>query len=179
MTRTPASLLERLRSPHDAEAWARFVELYTPLLFVWTRRLGERDEDAADLVQDVYTLLLRKLPVFRYDGGRRFRGWLWTVVRNTWATARRRTAPVTAPLPDVADPADDLGEVEEGEARRVLVGRALELMRAEFADTTWRAFWETAVNERPAAEVGAELGLSAAAVYAARSRVLRRLREDL
>jgi RNA polymerase sigma-70 factor (ECF subfamily) len=54
---TPASLLERLRQPADQAAWERLVELYAPLLFSWARRVGCREADAADLVQDVLTLL--------------------------------------------------------------------------------------------------------------------------
>lgn len=61
---TPASLLERLREPGDQEAWRRFVQLYTPLLFRAARRLGLPPEDASDLVQDVLALLVRKLPAF-------------------------------------------------------------------------------------------------------------------
>src|SRR5690349_13376275 len=50
---TPVSLLERLREPAQEQAWARFVELYTPLLFHWARHIGLQEADAADLVQDV------------------------------------------------------------------------------------------------------------------------------
>ena len=53
MTQTPVSLLERLRQPGDQEAWQRFVELYGPLIYAWSRRAGLQDQDAADLVQDV------------------------------------------------------------------------------------------------------------------------------
>ena len=78
---TPASLLERLRQPAPESARTRFVQLYTPLLFFWARRLGLRDADAADLVQDVLTLLVRNLPEFSYDRNRSFRAWLRTVTR--------------------------------------------------------------------------------------------------
>jgi DNA-directed RNA polymerase specialized sigma24 family protein len=73
MEHTPASLLERLRQPGDAGAWGRFVELYTPVLFAWARGLGLQDADAADLVQDVLTGLVRTLPSFQYQPGKRFR----------------------------------------------------------------------------------------------------------
>ena len=56
---TSVSVLQRLRQPHDKDAWGRFVRLYTPLLFYWARRVGGLQEpDAADLVQDVFTTLL-------------------------------------------------------------------------------------------------------------------------
>ena len=179
---TSTSLLERLRGPAEQEAWARFVDLYTPLLFYWARRLGCPRDDAADLVQDVLTRLVRKLPEFRYDRHKTFRGWLRTVTRNVWRNRRRR-----AELPREAGPAalDDLAgpdpadELRDAEYWQWLVGRALELMRSEFRPTTWRACWEHVVGGRPAAEVAAELGVSVGAVYMAKSRVLSRLRQEL
>src|SRR5262245_44229902 len=84
MLSTSVSLLERLRRPRDAEAWARFVALYTPLLLAWAHRLGLQPADAADLVQDVLVLLFQKLPEFTYDPGKSFRHWLHVVLRNKW-----------------------------------------------------------------------------------------------
>ena len=84
MNTTSFSLLERLRTPAEQEAWARFVKLYTPLLFRWARGVGLSSEEASDLVQDVLTLLVQKLPEFSYDRQKSFRGWLRTVMLNKW-----------------------------------------------------------------------------------------------
>ena len=93
MNTTSLSLLERLRQPTERErAWKRFVHLYIPLLYHWTRRLGLSSPDAADLVQDVFALLVRELPRFTYDAGKSFRGWLHTVTLNKWRDLRRRRA---------------------------------------------------------------------------------------
>jgi RNA polymerase sigma-70 factor (ECF subfamily) len=177
---TPASLLERLRQP-DQQAWPRFVQLYTPLLYYWSRRLGLQEPDAADLVQDVLLHLVRKLPEFTCDRNRSFRGWLRAVVLNVWRNRRRAELPRAADPPDLDEVADseDSEAFDEVEYRRWLVGRALELMQAEFQATTWKACWEFVVSGRPAAEVAAELGLSVGAVYVAKSRVLNRLRREL
>jgi RNA polymerase sigma-70 factor (ECF subfamily) len=184
MHTTHPSLLEQLRQPASptaaGPAWGRFVQLYTPLLFFWGRRLGLQEQDAADLVQDVFATLLQKLPDFRYDSGRTFRGWLRTVILNKWRDRRRRPAPAllgsdAGGLADSADP-DALGEAEY---RQHLVRRALHLMQAEFSDKTWKACWEHVAAGRPAAEVAAELGICPGAVYVAKARVLRRLREVL
>jgi RNA polymerase sigma-70 factor (ECF subfamily) len=179
---TPASLLERLRQPDQEQAWARFVELYTPLFFSWARRLGLHDADAADLVQDVLTILVRKLPEFTYDKSRSFRAWLHTVTLNSWRNHCRRAglprAEYVADLDGLAGP-DTVALAGEEEYRRWLVGRALDLMRAEFQPNTWKACWECVVGGRPAAEVAAELGVGAGAVYMAKSRVLSRLRQEL
>lgn len=176
MLTTSASLLNRLRRPDDPEAWARFIKLYTPVLQRWAGRLGLQDADAADLVQDVFSVLLRKLPEFDYDPARSFRGWLRTVLINHWRNRPRRGEASLTIDPPGPDPADDL---DEEEYRRYLVGRALEIMQTDFELRTWRACWECVRNGRPTAEVATELGMSVAAVYIARSRVLRRLREEL
>jgi RNA polymerase sigma-70 factor (ECF subfamily) len=178
--KTPASLLERLRQPDEGRAWERFVEMYTPLLLDWARRLGAGPADAEDLLQDVFALLVRKLPMFDYDPTQSFRAWLRTLLRNRWATLRRgRSAVLPAGAVEIPEPAAVDGHVEEEEYRRYLVGRALRLLRRDFQPATWQAFWDFVVCERPAAEVAAARGVSIASVYTAKSRVLRRLRAEL
>lgn len=183
MDTTPVSLLQRLRQPGEEQAWQRFTELYTPLLYYWTRRFGLQPQDAADLVQEVFMLLVRKLPEFSYDRHKSFRSWLRTVTLNKWRDhCRRRTE---TPLADddsaftgLVNP-DTTTLLEEAEYQQLLVKRALEIMQAEFEPATWKACWEYVVADRPAAEVAAELGLSVGAVYVAKSRVLSRLRQEL
>jgi RNA polymerase sigma-70 factor (ECF subfamily) len=183
MNSTPASLLERLRRPEDGDAWRRFVALATPFLFDVARRYGLQEADAADVVQDVFVVLARKLPTFQSEPARRFRAWLRTVLLNRWRNQRRRvTAALVVPagqtLPEVTvpDPADLFAD---DEYCRALALRALDLMRTEFADSTWRACWEQVVNDRPAAEVAQELGITRNMAYLARSRVLAQLRGEL
>ncbi|HUR53920.1 MAG TPA: hypothetical protein VMZ71_07300 [Gemmataceae bacterium] len=60
-----------------------------------------------------------------------------------------------------------------------MLHRALEFVRGGFEDATWQAFWQTAVDGRPPADVAGALGLGLASVYQAKSRVLRRLRGEL
>lgn len=182
MTDTPATLLDRLRQPGDPAAWGEFVRLYTPLLYKWAGQLGLRPTEAADLVQDVFVTLLQTLPEFRYDGRRSFRAWLCTVVRNRFRDGRRKHAPLAAGsgLDGVAGPADDPAlEVDAAEYRAYLADRALQLARREFAPATWQAFWGVVVEGKPAQAVANELGVSPNAVYLARGRVLRRLRQAL
>jgi RNA polymerase sigma-70 factor (ECF subfamily) len=57
--------------------------------------------------------------------------------------------------------------------------RVLELVRAEFENRTWEVFWRIVVDGQSAAEVANSMGLSLPAVYQAKSRVLRRLRQEL
>ena len=183
MHTTSFTLLERLRTPTNQEAWGRFVDLYTPLLFHWARRCGLHTEDAADLVQDVFAALLQKLPAFNYDVQKSFRAWLRTVTVNLWRDRQRAVA--TRPFrgddgqgAQLAVP-DHAPVIEDEEYRSYLVGRALKLMQADFEPATWRAAWEHAVVGRSAAQVAAELRLTVAAVYCAKFRVLSRLRQEL
>jgi len=183
MIRTPASLLERLRQPFEAQAWARFVALYTPLIYSWGRRVGLQDPDAADLVQEVLVTLLQVLPNFRYDREQSFRGWLRTVTLNKWRKLRkqRNQKVLEARGDDLAALADGQGPEEfwETEYRQHLAAHALRIMRSDFGEKTWKACWETAVCGRPAAEVATQLGITVGAVYAAKFRVLDRLRSEL
>jgi RNA polymerase sigma-70 factor (ECF subfamily) len=181
MHQTSPSLLERIRKPDDPAAWERFVDLYTPLLYYWARGLGLQQQDAADLVQDVFALLVQKLPEFVYDRGKTFRGWLRTVMLNKWRENSRGAVvaqPNEAALAEVALP-DETAALGEAEHHRQLVRRALEVMQTDFQPATWKACWECVACARPVAEVAVELGLTVKAVYLAKARVLRRLRQEL
>lgn len=179
---TPVSLLERLQQSAQEKPWERFVELYTTLLYYWVRRAPCHELDAADLVREVFTLLVRTPPEFIYDRHKTFRAWLRTVAFNCWHHLRRRAhvprEPDAPDLTELAAPEND-DPFWEVEYRERLVVRALELMRAEFQPTTWQACWRWLVDRQPASEVARELGISIGAVYMAKSRVLSRLRQEL
>jgi RNA polymerase sigma-70 factor (ECF subfamily) len=183
MAKTPSSLLERLRQPFAPEAWARFVALYAPLIYSWARRVGLQDPDAADLVQDVFVTLLMVLPTFTYDRHRSFRRWLRTITLNKWRNRLKRPEQRIQSRPpgalEALAGADDAEAFWEAEYQQHLAGRALQIMRTDFQETTWKACWEMVVQGRPAAVVAADLGLSVGAVYAAKFRVLARLRQEL
>jgi len=171
-----------LHGAGDEAAWQRLVHLYTPLLFGWARRAGETDHNAADLIQEVFVALLQTLPTFKYDHGGKFRSWLRTLMLNKLRDRKRREARmdrVRARPTAEAELPDDVEIFSEAEYQQELSRRALRLMQAEFAPTTWKACWETAVQGRSAEEVAKELGISENAVYIAKWRVLRRLRQEL
>jgi RNA polymerase sigma-70 factor, ECF subfamily len=183
MNSTSSSLLERLKQPQADVAWRRFVDLYTPLFYYWGRRLGLQEQDAADLVQEVFALLVQKMPAFNYDQCGSFRGWLRSVLHNKFRERRRRKSLRPSPagaddLEGLASP-DNVLDWSEEEFRQQLTMQALQLMQAEFQPTTWKACWEHVVGGREAAAVARELGITVNAVYLAKSRVLRRLRQEL
>jgi RNA polymerase sigma-70 factor (ECF subfamily) len=182
MLSTSPSLLERLRQPGDQKAWQRFTELYTPLLYAQACRLERRPEDAADLVQEVFVLLLEKLPSFHYDPKQSFRAWLRTLLLNKWRDRCRRRQPgAQDPLDSgLADPGvDPAVQIEEAEYRDYLIQQALRVMQTEFPESTWKACCKYLLEGQPAEQVAAELRLSVGSVYAAKSKVLARLRQEL
>jgi RNA polymerase sigma-70 factor (ECF subfamily) len=182
---TRPSLLLRLRDPRDARAWTEFVQVYAPLVYGYGRKQGLQDADAADLTQEVLRAVSSAVGRFEYDPERgSFRGWLLTVVRSklrTFLDRRRRqcqgSGDTTAQhlLEEQPAPADDAGW-EHNYERRLFIWAA-EQVRREVQESTWQAFWQTAVEGRSGKQVAAALGLSVAAVYLAKSRVMTRLRE--
>jgi RNA polymerase sigma-70 factor (ECF subfamily) len=180
---TSPTLLNRLRNTDDREAWERFVEIYSPVLYRWARRSGLADQDACDLLQDVFLLLFEKLPEFTYDPQKgRFRGWLRTVASNKLRErCRRRRETLVGENRALLERVDEDGASPfwDEELQSELIRRAMFVMQRDFETSTWKACWETAFQGRKAAEVADALGLSVGAVYVARSRVLRRLRGEL
>ncbi len=187
-TGTSRSLLDaaRVRSP---EAWERMVALYAPLILYWCRQWGLREDDAADVFQDVFQAVASRLAVFRQDSTRgTFRGWLRTITRNKVNDALRRWrreppgAGGSEALAQLTQLPEPIPSDEDGSADRAvsaLLRRGLELIRGEFEVRTWQAFWLTTVEDRAPKDVADELGMSGGAVRVAKSRVLHRLRAEL
>jgi RNA polymerase sigma-70 factor (ECF subfamily) len=186
---TSSSLLKRLRA-NEPEAWRTVVRLYTPLVYHWCARSGVRGADADDVAQEVFQAVATHLPNFRRDRpGDTFRGWLRGITKNKLLMHFRQAGrqPQASggieafdKLPEIADAAlaalDEEDPVAEVSA---LYRRGLELVRAEFEERTWQAFWLTVIEDRPPVEVAADLGVTPAAVRKAKSRVLHRLKEEV
>jgi RNA polymerase sigma-70 factor (ECF subfamily) len=179
-------LLQRLRT-NEPDAWREMVYLYTPLVYRWCAGLSVRGADADDVSQEVFRGAAAGLAGFRRErAGDTFRGWLRGITRNVVLLhfrSRSRSPQasgdpaVLVQLRDVVDPASLPADEDEAPAElEELHRRALELVRREFEERTWHAFWQTVAEGRPSADVAAELGVTPAAVRKARSRVLRRLK---
>jgi RNA polymerase sigma-70 factor (ECF subfamily) len=168
------------------------VRLYGPSIYSWCRAMGATPDIAQDLVQDVFDAVYRNMARFRHDrASDSFRGWLKVITRNKVRDHYRRLAhepdavggtTARAAIEQIADsptpPEDDRGQ-DDIDTRSRLTRRALELLRDEFRDRVWQAFWKTMMENTPPTEVAKELGVSVWAVYKARARILRRLREEL
>jgi RNA polymerase sigma-70 factor (ECF subfamily) len=183
---TRASLLVRLRDPRDEAAWKEFVDLYAPLVYAYLRKQGLQDADAADLSQEVLGVVAGAVGRLEYDPRQgAFRNWLFTIVRRRLSNWRAAQANRTRGSGDTGThllleqcPAPQEIDAEwEAEWERRQFAWACEQVRREVTDATWQAFWRTAVQGQPGKTVAADLGLTVAAVYLARSRVLARLKE--
>jgi RNA polymerase sigma-70 factor (ECF subfamily) len=187
-TETSRTLLERVRADEPA-AWDRLVGLYAPLVYRWCRRSGLPDQEIPDVFQDVFQSVAANLGSFRREHpGDTFRGWLRTITRNKVHDHFRRSGhepggaggtEARLYFAQIADTRPEGDDSDEGRTDRGLFARALELIRGEFEERTWRAFWLTAVEGHTPADVASDLGMSPGAIRVAKSRVLRRLREEL
>jgi RNA polymerase sigma-70 factor (ECF subfamily) len=183
---TRPSLLVRIRDARDDQAWSQFVALYAPLIYGYARKQGLQDADAADVTQETLRAVAGAVGGLQYDPQRgTFRGWLFTILRNklrNWREAKGRQCPGTGDkaaqemLQQQPAPEED---VWEQEYQRRLFAWAVERIRGEFQEKTWQAFWQTAVDGKRGKDVALALGLTVAAVYLAKSRVLARLKEEI
>lgn len=185
---TSSSLLDRVRA-RDAEAWRRLAELYGPVVYEWCRQSQLDAHDSADVAQEVFQAVAGAIDAFRRDRPTdTFRGWLWTITRNKIRDHFRRLAAgspaeggtdarrLLESIPD--DPTTDEAD-PVAQATRRISRRALELIRCEFEEQTWQAFWGVVVGGRAAGDVAADLGMSQGAVRQAKYRVLQRLRREM
>jgi RNA polymerase sigma-70 factor (ECF subfamily) len=189
MPETPVSLLERLRLRPDDASWQRLIDLYTPLIRDWLRRYFLQPTDADDLTQEVLSVVVRELPEFRHDLRKgAFRRWLRTITVNRLRTFWRSRQPVpvatgesdsSSILDQLEDPESRLSRLWDEEHDRHVMRRLLELIEPEFESSTWRAFQRLVLQNQPTAAVADELGISPNAVRIAKSRVLRRFRQEV
>lgn len=183
---TRPSLLLRMRNAADAAAWSQFVDVYAPLIYGFARKQGLQDADAADLLQDVLRSVAGAISRLDYDPRRgSFRGWLFTIARNHLRDfiARRTSGAQGSGDTGVRKLLEQQPESDEAEwnieyERRVFAWAAEETQK-EVEASTWQAFWQTAVEGKSGRDVAAELKLSVAAVYLAKGRVMKRLKERI
>lgn len=186
------SLIARAQT-NDSRAWQELVTLYTPLVAFWCRKRSLPEPDVNDTIQEVFFVVARSLGDFRAgtEGGKGgFRAWLWTITRHKIIDAFRRNerlpeakggstaARATLQVPDIPEALDESDESERTEYSSLL-HRALEQVRGEFQEKTFQAFWRSTIDNIQVAQVADELGITKATVRQHRSRVLRRLRQQL
>ena len=188
MNTTSLGLLDRLRrAKPDAAEWRRLQDIYLPLIRHWLALVPDLGDEGDDLAQEVLVVLFRELPSFerRRDGS--FRAWLRQITVNRIRAFRKlqRKQPRTGLgdeaerlLAQLADPRSDLAQRWDQEHDTHVFRKLLAIVRPDFEPHTWRAFTRFALEGRSAAQVAAELGMSASAVVQAKFRILKRLRRE-
>jgi RNA polymerase sigma-70 factor (ECF subfamily) len=182
---TSPSLLLRIRDPGDSASWGTFVNLYAPLIYRYGRRHGLQDADAADMTQEVLTRVARAVRDFSYQPERgRFRDWLGLLTHRALLTSQKKAGRQEAGYGGPDGPADEAAALPADstwtdEFNDHLLRAASERIRPAFETQTWDAFDLVWNHDRPAREVARELGVPVATVYVAKSRVLRRLRDEV
>lgn len=184
---TRLSLLARAVE-HDSRAWEQVVDLYGPLIAHWCHRSGLDSHRVADCVQEVFAAVARSLRGFvpqRKSGA--FRGWLWTItankIKDVYRQDRRHTTPAggssaAMAMGQIIDPLPDQ-EPSDEQQLSALMARALEQIRGEFEPRSWDIFRRAAMDKIDTGTVAAEYDTTPAAVRQTRSRIMRRLREQL
>ena len=187
---TSLNLLDRVRA-NDSEAWKAMCNIYSPLIHGWARRAGLQDDDANDIVQDVFTSVSQGLNRFGYhNAGDSFRAWLWTISRNRirdWFRKKSKSAASATggtdaflhiqTIPDWISDDLSLDEIEsDSNAESELLKRAAEIVKADVEPRTWQAFWRSTVEGHATSDIANDLGMNENAVRQAKFRVLARLR---
>jgi RNA polymerase sigma-70 factor (ECF subfamily) len=187
MIPTSVSLLDRLKAAGpDASDWNRLQGIYLPLISRWLGRVPGLGAEADDLAQEVFVVVIREIPRFQRQREGSFRAWLRQVTVNKVRTHRRRrnrrpTVGVDATdgfLNSLADPNGELAREWDMDHDRHVFEKLLAVVQSDFNSTTWEAFRRFAVDGLPAAVVAEELGLIVNAILQAKSRILKRLREE-
>lgn len=188
MSETSASLLDRIRRQNDDSGWQRLVSLYLPLIHSWMRRdVRLNENDADDIAQEVLAVVVRRIGEFERQRTGSFRAWLKAITVNCLRQSIRHRqnyaigsgdSRVVQLLQELEDPDGHISSLWNREHDEFVMKHLLHTIKDEFAKTTWQAFEQFAVLGRPADAVAAELGMTANAVFIAKSRVMTRLRQE-
>ena len=178
-----ASLVARCRK-NDQAAWDEIVDRFQRLIFAIPRRAGLNDEQAADVLQDVFLTMFEKIG--EIEQPERIRSWIVTTAKfKTWAVVRSSKgfySPETeeemeaemASIRDNAPLADEmLIELEEQHLIRTALTTIEERCRTILSMIYLRD---------PAAsyvEVAAAIGVGETSISPLRSRCLNKLEKAL
>ena len=177
---TSLTWLGRLTNAPTGTDWRRLVDAYGPLLAKWLVRTGVPAADCDDLVQETMIVVVRRVKEFDHRGPGAFRAWLRGIVANQARKYFRDTPRrILVDLDAIADSDSVLSKQWDREHDEHLAARAMRLVERDFAPQTWRAFQRQVFDGCRPVDVAAELGLSLNAVLLAKSRVLKRVREEL
>lgn len=184
---TRDTLLADIRSPENRQAWEEFCLLYRPVIYRMARRRQMQDADAQDVTQNVLARIAGAIGRYEAHPGTRFRHWLRRVAKNAILTALSKTTPDAPIGGSVANdilaeqPGDESAasrELEKEYLREQFL-RAAAIVRTDVNAETWQAFELTVIQGMSCEEAASSTGKSTGTVYAARSRIMKRLRNQI
>lgn len=189
MNQTSHSLLGRLKdSSRTSDDWNHLLDIYSPLIRSWLRKYEIQHTDANDLVQEVLLTVHKDIGKFDHNGRQgAFRGWLKAILvnrlRNFWRSRDRqprttRGGDIDSRLDQLADPSSEMSRIWNREHDQFVLRQLLSLTEPHFAPNTWKAFCRVAIDREKPAFVAEGLGITLNAVCLAKSRVIRRLRQE-
>jgi RNA polymerase sigma-70 factor (ECF subfamily) len=185
---TSVSLLGRLAGAPTDDDWRRLDELYRPLLRAWVARAGVPASDVDDLVQDVLLVVFRKIAGFEWRGQGAFRAWLRTILANRvrdyfrgqkYRPTATGDSDILRRLDELESPDSALSQLWDREHDQHVAAALIRRVQGDFTPVTWAAFRRHVMDGEPAVEVAAALGLTLNSVLLAKSRVLKRVRQEL
>ncbi len=184
---TRLTLLAGIQHPENHAAWDEFVVLYRPVIYRMARRRGLQDADAQDLAQDVLVRIAKSIEHYQPQPETRFRHWLRRVARNAIITVLSRTSPsiglsAIGHNQELSEPTAEAllgGQELEIEVQREIYLRAAAIVRTEVNAETWLAFELTVIQGQACEAAAKVLGKSIGTIYASRSRIMKRLRDQV
>jgi len=185
---TGTTLFGLLAQPANGQAWVKFVDRYGPKVLRWCRAQGLQQADAENVTQEVLTRFAKIAESFAYDPTKSgFRAWLRTVTRNALSDLVRDSRKTPRGLGDSRlvevleslQAARSLEQEFEDEFRRELLDQAMVLVRLRVDPRTWQAFELLTIEDKSGKEVAQRMGMSVAAVYMAKSRIVDMLEEEV
>lgn len=181
---TRPSLLMRLSDARDDAAWQAFDRAYGPLIYTHCRRCGLQHADAAEISQEVLLDVLRAIGRFRYDRKRgTFRAYLGMVTRRRLSRFwRRRQLQHSWKQFDQRQLAECLHDHRahwDEDVDAHLLEQAMQRVEARVEPATWEAFVGVWFDDESPGEVARRLHRDTQWVYVAKSRVLKKLEQEV
>lgn len=187
---TRASLIAGIGASNNEQAWTDFVDLYRPVIYRLAQTRGLQDSDAEDVTQEMLIKVSNMASSWKSDRSGSFRGWLVVTLRNLVIQRFGRKGIIAkaiepvgdqncGQLDNLQDSRPGIAEFIENEAQLEAFRVAEKRVRRDFSEMTWQAFWQTWIAQKPIEEVANVLGVTPGAIYVARSRVMRRLRDEV
>jgi len=186
--RTNTELLLGLQDAGNNVTWSAFVQRYRPVLVAFGKRLGLSHDTAMDAAQEALMAFLDSYLAGNYtrDKGR-LRSWLFGIAKNSvrrqWRKAPREQQVAqddesTAFVNKIADD-HSMSDAWEEEWRQAVLNSCLAELRKTCEPHTMRAFELYVLNDWPADKVASEVGISRDAVFQAKRRLMKKMREML